>query len=404
MTILKKVFINNWQIKLLALASAIIFWFYVASSYAKIGNFPGTIPIEFRNMPSNLVAISDNDQVTVKLVAEGLVWQRLSSNSLKAYVDLAGLSTGTYELEVKVDVVVTGVQVVEKNPNKILVRLEQKISKEVPVVAKIEGQAGEGLVYETPEILPNKVEVTGPKSYLDNIFEATAVATLSGETETKTINAALAAFDSEGDKINQITFSPSEVKLIIPLVKIEDVKSVGVLPKLEGTVLAGWNISKIDTSPSTVNITGKSTALRNINYLETMPINVNDLSESKTFSSNINLPAGIALINPTTIKVTVQLSQITLSKEIIATLRYQNLASNLQVSNLDPNTVKVVLTGSQESLQAADTSNVILNLNFAGKNSGTFNLDISKNDFQLPKDTSIINIFPTTLSATVLNK
>ena len=396
--------VNNWQIKLLALFSALIFWFYVASSYAKIGSFPGTLPIEYRNLPANTVAISDSDNISIKLAADGIVWQRLSSSSFMAYVDLAGLSIGTHELEVKVDMSVSGVQIIEKKPAKILVRIEPKISKEVPVSVKIEGKPGEGFITQTADVQPAKVTVSGAQSVLEKILEATAVVKLNGETEDKTTVSKLFALDNEGKQINHISFSPEEVKVTLPLAKYEDVKTVGISPIFAGQPASSYWISKVTVSPQTITISGSASALRTTNYLETMPIDIEGIAENKTKSASLKLPEHIGLVGDNSVKVYIEVSQTALSKEITATIKYQNLNANLNISQISPSSVKVVVTAAGDILQNISSLNTVVNLDLTGKQTGTFSIDISKNDISLPKDASVVSWLPSSLSITLQPK
>ncbi|PIP21719.1 MAG: hypothetical protein COX39_01505 [Candidatus Nealsonbacteria bacterium CG23_combo_of_CG06-09_8_20_14_all_40_13] len=396
--------VNNWQIKLLALFSALIFWFYVASSYAKIGSFPGTLPIEYRNLPANTVAISDSDNISIKLAADGIVWQRLSSSSFMAYVDLAGLSIGTHELEVKVDMSVSGVQIIEKKPAKILVRIEPKISKEVPVSVKIEGKPGEGFVTQTADVQPTKVTVSGAQSVLEKILEATAVVKLNGETEDKTTVSKLFALDNEGKQINHISFSPEEVKVTLPFSKYEDVKTVGISPIFAGQPASSYWISKVTVSPQTITISGSASALRTTNYLETMPIDIEGIADNKTKSASLKLPEHIGLVGDNSVKVYIEVSQTALSKEITATIKYQNLNANFNVSQVSPSSVKIVVTAAGDILQNISSSNTIVNLDLTGKQTGTFSIDISKNDISLPKDASVVSWLPSSLSITLQPK
>lgn len=400
-----KILISNWPVKLIAILAATLLWFYVASSESRVGDFPGKLPLEYRNVPEGLETISDVEEVQIKLVAEGIVWQRLSAASFEAYVDLAGLPLGTHELEVKINVKTVGVSIVEIKPNKILVRLEPVAKKEVPVHVQISGKPAEGLVIDIPVSEPETVSVSGAQSVVENIFEATAKLVLSGESSDITKSVPLVVLDSEGEIIKNLTFEPKEVKIILPLSKFGKNKTVGVVAKFIGTSAGGFYVSKVEIDPPTVTISGKTANIQNIDSVATRPIDISGISASVTKTASLDLPEGTALLGDlerVTVKITV--SSQTASREIIVGLNYKNLASNLKVDSISPSQIKAQVSCPQNILDTLSSSNVVLNLDLSGKGAGSFNLDIGPGQVSTPEGCSVSSVLPSSVSVTLGNK
>ena len=132
-------FTNNLTAKIICLLLAFSFWTYVVSGEAKVDNFPGSLAIEVKNRPENLVVVKDVNEVEIRIMAERGVWQKLSSGSFEAYIDLSGLSQGTHDVAVNVRSSVDEVQIVEVKPAKILVSMEPVVHKTIEVKSKTEG-------------------------------------------------------------------------------------------------------------------------------------------------------------------------------------------------------------------------------------------------------------------------
>jgi YbbR domain-containing protein len=404
-----KILVKNFWIKVFCLFAAALLWVYIAAGQNSVGKFPGSIKIRAINVPSGLVATYDVKTVDIKVMADPSVWRKLSADTFSAYVDLSAHSEGTYELDVNVVSSVTGVQIVEKNPDKIFVSLEPVVSKEVNINKKIEGNAAEGLVAGLVELEPSKVEAKGPKSLIDNLTEATVVIKLNGETNDFTKTVTVKAFNEKGDEIEDIDFIPGEIKATIPIVKTSNNKTVGVKAKVNGSPKTGFFVSNVTVSPSTIDITGPSEVLSAINFVETFAVDITNLSSDFEKEVSINMTNGIALqsSSPTKVTVKVKFSKSEISKEIFPTFTSKNLDSSLFVSGINPNQIKAIVTGPIEIINNLKSSDVVLVLDFQDKKAaqaGTYNFDINSKSFAVPDGVSVISMVPSSIYATVEKK
>ncbi|MCL5795028.1 MAG: CdaR family protein [Patescibacteria group bacterium] len=398
---------HNFVAKLICLLIAMGLWIYVASGESKIDNFPGSIALEVRNTPENLVVVKDIDNVTVRIAAERGVWQKLTSSSFSAYIDLTGMKEGVIEVPVTVKSNVDGVDVIEIKPAKITVRLEPIISKSVPVSVRVEGAASEGMVAGDVKAKPDKVEVSGAKFYLEKISEATALVKLNGESEQIEKTVVLSAYDVNNNLIKDVNFQPKEAAITVSIIKGGNTKTVGIVAKTSGVPKSGYWLSQISLDPSTAVITGSSTILAKTNYLETQTINLDGLDSDKSQTAKIELPAGINLVDAskTSVKVQISLSSDLSQRTVPASISYQNVAANLTIAKIDPEDINVVVTGSAEALKSLDSSKVILTLDLGNyKNSGTYALDINKNSISTPAGLQVASFLPSSIRVTLNNK
>lgn len=400
-----KIITNNWQAKIICLLIAVGFWTYVAGNQAKVDNFPGGVPLEINNTPEGMIAITDVEKIDLKIVAERNVWNRLTADYISASVDLANLEQGTHELPINIDTKMSGIEVVDYNPKTALIRLEPKVIKNVPINVKIEGEAAENLMPGISIVEPDKIEISGAKSIIDKILEATAIVRLDGETENVSKSVRLVALNAEGEKITNIKFNPEEVKVTIPIIKAGTTKTVGIKVKTVGSIANGFWISNISTLPSTITITGAASTLRSINYLETREINIDGLNSSTTQTIELNIPSGISITDQiTSVKINIELLPTTSSKQVNGQIATQNLGSNLKLNSLDPNSILVNLSGTTSDLEKATSDNVKLNLNLSAYSDGTYSIDITNNMFSVPEGIIITSFIPSAIKVNIVKK
>ena len=405
---LKKTITKNLGIKIFCLIAATILWIYIAAGQNTIAKYPGSIKIKAINVPSGLVAIYDNKTVDIKIMAEPSVWSKLSVDSFSAYVDLSGQKEGTYELPVNVVSSAAGVDIVEKTPDKIVVSLEPIVTKEVSINKKVEGSAAEGLVAGNIDLSPGTTTLRGPKSVVNSITEATALIKLNGESEKFTKTVGLTALDESGEVIDNLEFDPAEVTATVAIVKASNNKTVGVRVKTTGTAKTGYYVSNISVSPSTVDITGATSLLADVSYVETLAVDLTNQSTDIERDVNLNIKNGIALQvgSPAKVHIKISLTLNQTTKELSATILPINLNSAYQVSNLSPTEVKVVCSGPTDVISKLKSSDVVLNLDFSGRtlSETTFSFNISPSNFKTPDNVDVISAVPSSINVTISKK
>ncbi|MGC2235617.1 MAG: CdaR family protein [Pyrinomonadaceae bacterium] len=191
----RKIFLEDWLMKLVALIITLALWFGVTPSTRRLQNIPLNIRvsnnIEVTNLPVTKVdivvtgdkrkidALNSRDLVVSldltdvqpeidRVIAPGI-------NDLVISLDWTGVQAGDRTVQimpgnVRVELP-SGVKLEEVQPNKIPVKLETVEEREIPVTVEIkEGSVAEGFeVYGEPIVLPPKVRVRGPSSFIKKL-------------------------------------------------------------------------------------------------------------------------------------------------------------------------------------------------------------------------------------------
>jgi YbbR domain-containing protein len=171
--LLRKIFIDDWPMKLIALVITFALYLGVTGEEVK-ATFP-SIPLNLR--------ISDNadfispppEAVEVVLKGDKNKIDELSQtrNNLVVFIDLTDRTIGDSVIDLTPETVKNlppGVQVVQVRPEKIAIKTEPVIEKEIPVKAETEGSLTDGSVFKGEAVVtPQKVRVRGPVSYIKTL-------------------------------------------------------------------------------------------------------------------------------------------------------------------------------------------------------------------------------------------
>jgi|UniRef100_A0A7V3JAN8 YbbR domain-containing protein len=390
-------FTTNVGVKLFALVCATLLWMYVSAGENKVDYFPGNLSIEAKNSPEGLAPIYDEQKVRVKLQAPYEIWSRLNVDNLHAFVDLAGLSEGTHDVEVKIESDLPNVSVIEKEPSRIIIRLEPVLTKKVPVKVRYEGEAKAGFVPGEAVVSPSEVEAKGAKSLIDSLSEATALVKLSGEDKDFKKVVFLAFYNDKGEQQKGIEFNPKSVTVDIPIETASETKTVGVKPKIKGRPKADYFISKIETDPATVEISGSETELKSILYIETKEIDVSDLATDLEKEVDLMIPQGI-ISKTKYVNLKITLAPNMVEREVVAGFSYVNRGQNLTVSSVTPNTVRVVLICPSAIAGGLSANNVVIALDLQNKVAGSYLINITKNMLSVPDGCAISSWLPSAVT------
>ena len=172
---LRRLFVRDLGLKLLALALAVVFWIQVAGQPVVERGID--VPLGFENVPEGLYVGSDMpDTVRVRVRGAANIVSGLQPGDVVAAIDLAGERPGRRRLfdmfagRVRVPF---GVEVTQVFPATITVSLESAgAPRAVTVVPDVEGRPADGFAVGRISTTPATVQVTGPESRLAALTEA----------------------------------------------------------------------------------------------------------------------------------------------------------------------------------------------------------------------------------------
>jgi hypothetical protein len=169
----RRVFLEDWLIKLVALAITLGLWLGVTGLRAPITTRLNNVELKLR--VSNDIEITNSPVQEVDLVITGdkRKIDQIKQSDLVVSLDLADAQTGDRIVQISPENVnielPTGVRLEEVQPNKIAVKIEKVEEREITVKAETEGNLNEDFEIYSTTVTPQKVRIRAPESYIKSL-------------------------------------------------------------------------------------------------------------------------------------------------------------------------------------------------------------------------------------------
>jgi YbbR domain-containing protein len=174
---LRAIFLEDWSLKLLALAITLGLWFGVTGQRTPATIRLSNVQLNFR-LPNDMEISNDPpDKVDAILTGSKESLDRLNSRNLIAFVDVSGYTQGMHTIRLMRDTVTMdlpdGVRIDAIDPNLVALRLDQREVREIPVEVTFEGKLPDGYELRKVTSTPGQVKVRGPASSIRAVTRAT---------------------------------------------------------------------------------------------------------------------------------------------------------------------------------------------------------------------------------------
>ena len=162
---------HNWTWKLLSLAIATSIWWLV-SSEPELSTF-ATARIEFKNLPDNLeLASSPDTSILLELRGPSGALGGLGDTRHPAVIlDMKGMSAGQHTFAIGPGNVTVprGVKIVRATPPEVRFDFDRPLTRNVPVVARFEGEGRNGYHVTAVSVDPPTEEIVGPRKRVASV-------------------------------------------------------------------------------------------------------------------------------------------------------------------------------------------------------------------------------------------
>ncbi len=186
----RRIFVEDWSLKLLALAITLVLWFAVAGQ-----NKPVTIRtgVQLNFIRPATLDISNDPPKTVDVLLTGSRndLDQISTPNLVATVDVSDQRPGERVVRLRDRVQIElpeGVKIESFQPSIIPIRLEPRVERSAEVEVKTEGAPADGYELYDVRSAQNTVRVIGPQSRVDALKKApTETISIAGKKESFTL-------------------------------------------------------------------------------------------------------------------------------------------------------------------------------------------------------------------------
>lgn len=398
--------ISNLSTLLLSFALALVVW--ISAVTAADPNIERTrvVPLEILGLdPDMLVVGTVPTQVRVVLEAPTSVMDSLNSseNAVTAWVDVAGLDPGTYELEVLTQINPSFQPVRSKQviPEFVTIKLESLITRSFPVNLEINGEPAVGYLKGTPRYSPTSVTVSGAASLVSQIAEIRASLDISAAIETINRDLPLIALDSSGAPVSGVTISPPEINVTQPIILQYGYRNVIVRVVTEGQPANGYKLTNITVSPLNVVVFSSDPQLVNDlpGYVETEPIDLSGAEDDVDVYVGLNLPPGISVVGDPFVLVQVSIAAIESSLTFTVPVTPLGLLPT-RAALIEPPTVDVILSGPVPILNELEPSDIRVVVDVTDLEVGIYQLELRVDI--LPDRLKVESILPSTVLVEII--
>jgi YbbR domain-containing protein len=168
---IEKIF-ENWLLKFISLAFAVVLWFFVmGESRMEVNHI---VPLEYQNLPQGLMIANEiPTSVAIRISGPRAMQMNLNPGDIRLAVDLKGLSPGLTSfrrLEESLNLP-SGLKITRISPSYVDVKLERVRERQVPVRVILTGEPAPGFIVKSFKATPAKVTVSGAESELKLVSE-----------------------------------------------------------------------------------------------------------------------------------------------------------------------------------------------------------------------------------------
>jgi len=365
-----------------ALVLAITVWIIAvtASDPAENRSYPRNVPIEIVSQDTNLVMTSDlPSNVSIVLNTPQSVWASILSAQapVRAVVDLSGLGAGTHTVDLQIQVNIQPVKVISYSPRAVSIKLEALASKSIPLNLVIRGEPAIGYQAEDPILSTDQIVVTGPISQVERVakIQATLDINQAYEDISRIIN--VVALDQNDMVVDDVTLSPDRVEVELGINQRYGYRNVIVSVNLEGQVADGYRLTNIAVFPLAVTVYSSNPEIVNElpGYVQTMPLNLDNLKDDVDVSMLLDLPEGVLVVgDQRTVLVRVSIAAVQTSLPIAnIPIEIIGLPENLK-ANLFPEFITIIISGPLPILDQLKLEDIRIYLDLTNYEVGTYQL------------------------------
>ena len=372
---------DNWKTKqkiivqIVSLFISIGLWLYVTNTENPIRTVEvSKVPVQLLNandLSKQGMALVPNQSIYVDLKVEGYSQDvyKLNKDNFSIKIDLAEYALKLGDNSIPITIVDTPSNVTVKNTSNLVVtvKIEEIIEKDFKVESRIDVAAKANYYVAQPQINPETVTVSGPKSLVSQVKGVVVLGQEDNVFEDIVKNYEVVAIGDSGDTVEGVKLSTERVQVII---KVNPGKSVPIKVGTIGNAGYNINIASMELSQNYVEITGPQYILDSVSEIYTEAIDLSRITKNSNMKVDLIFPDGIEKASISYVTVSIEVEEVKESKENEVTREFEveyttsGLASDFNMT-ASSNKVKIVLKGSKSKLDSINIENIVASIDLS---------------------------------------
>jgi YbbR domain-containing protein len=251
---------------------------------------------------------------------------------------------------------------------------------------------------DEPEIVPKEVLVIAPTSIHEMIAQVRVDIDISSINKDLDKEEKVIVYGKDNTVLNNLEVRPETVLVSIQVREGYPEKVLPIKPRIIGKPAPGFYVSKIEANPSSIKVYGDYLKIVNLDFLETIPIDVNGISKTLTVKVPPIIEEGIFFAEDEETLVEVQIQVTEKDEEKI----FQNVkiepreASPFVNFQLIPDTVDLKVIGKYKNIVNLKIENIKVFVNLSDIEQETAKVEV-----ELPPGIELVQIMPEMVTITI---
>jgi len=401
---IRKWLLKNIDIKLLSLFLAVILWVYVASGENPIIENYIDVSLGVSNLKDNLVIKEIPENISIGIKGSKDMLSNLSSDKITGIINLSEINeSGIYKIKVETDAP-QRVEIIRVIPSEIKVEVEKISTKTMEIAYSLIGVPEKGYsLAGAPEFKNSKIKATGAQSKLDLIKQVVCPIDISGISEDTVLKIKVKPVDVNDDEIVGLQTEPEIMEVSIFITRGYPEKTLIIKPRTIGKPAPGYYISQILVNPDEISIYGNYSKINDLEFLETIPIDVNGITKTLAVKVPPVLVEGLYILEgePQLTEVNIQVKENIIQKTLRdVPIKIENTSPFISC-DIEPQNAEIIIEGKNILIDEIEKEDIKVFVKF------TENLKISqeiKLEVQLPEGVSLIKVEPEEVNLKINNK
>jgi len=381
---------NNNIIRIVAVVVGLLLWVIVRLDVQNSAgpNQPTTVSEKYTDVSIQVQGLDENrytlesiepQKVSLTVIGTASALRRVNINDYQVILDLTEARPGDHLMPLTATGFPSNVDVVLDPPN-VLVAIDEKERKEMPVTINTIGTPADGFTAGEPVVQPNRVNVTVTSSLADEVASVVGLVEIGGATESVSQQVRVVALNADGEELD-VEVSPAVVDVEVPITS--PFKTMPLQISLVGDTAPGLAVGAFEQSASEVTVFAPQAYLNSLEFYDGLTIDLSTLTETRTFEFDVPVKPGIERVEPATVTATV-----TIVPAVSRTLEGVTLALNGRSENYEyrltspgASELAVTVEGSADAMQSLQPDGVGAVIDVSNLPPGVYELPI---DYSLP--------------------
>ncbi|MEA4891010.1 MAG: CdaR family protein [Peptococcaceae bacterium] len=268
------------------------------------------ITVSVMNLPEGMILDSEVPKVDLRVKGYTSTINSAGAKDVKTWVDLKDTETGTNTYKVQTSLP-SGLEMVWIRPATLNLTVDTQGEKAMTLKVQTQNSVAEGYGSYAPSVNPEQVTLSGPQMLLDQVTAAVVTVDLSGLTADHSVELPVALYNSQGERVEdqRIVVSNPKVWVGVRVTENKSSKSVVVRPAFFGEPDEKYKSAGVEVTPTTVKIAGSFDRIKNIEYLNTEPIDLTGATQDYVVQTTLVVPEGVEVLEGNQVEVKIKIEE-----------------------------------------------------------------------------------------------